>query len=232
MITLYRGFPVCGRWGVVDSLISVSAFHSFLFLCLANMRGLAVLSVSTIVALCVRVSVASGRGVLVLQESVVNCGSSVRVTRSIRVGPVARVTGITKVNSRCLRRCKGCGTGVSVSVVSGDAGGNGLVLIATVAPAPTNRNGAAAAVNLTSNVGGVNGGIVITLHRPSLNPIFNVGNNTTNNNCTRMIPVRSVGLRFANSFRTVNTTGGLLTTVVTGRVCRNGTLGVSPHEVA
>lgn len=167
------------------------------------------------------------------EGAVVKFGSSVRVTRRYRVLPVARVTRGTNVSSGCLRRCKGCGTGVSCGLLGRDSGGSkGLVLIATVGPAPTKRNGAAAAMNLTSNVRELNGDIVMTLHRPSLKPMFNMGNNTTNNKCTRIIPVRSVGLRFANSFRTVNTTGGLLTTVVSGRVFRNGTLGVSPHGVA
>lgn len=159
--------------------------------------------------------------------------ASVRVTGRTSVGPVSSVTRGLNVDTSRLRFCNGCGTGLPLSLLGGCRGGrsNGLVLMATVGPAPTNRKGAAIAMNLNRTVGHVNGGTMVTLHRPSVNPIFKVGNNTTNNNCTRMVPVRSVGLRFANSVRTVATTGGLLYTVVSGRVRRKGRLHVSPEEV-
>lgn len=105
------------------------------------------------------------------------------------------------------------------------------MLMATVGPAPTKRNGAAASMNLKRTFTGLKGGTVVTLHRPSLKPYFKVGNKTTNNNCTRIIPVRSLGLRFAKSFRTVASTGGLLTTVLSGRVRRKGALNVSPERI-
>lgn len=120
-----------------------------------------------------------------------------------------------------MRGCNHCVTGVPRCLVSRRGmGGDGLVLIATVATAGTNVNGAAISVNLTLKLGGVNGGTVITLHRPSLKPYFKVGKNTTKNNCTRMLPVRGVGLRFANSFRTVASTRGVVSTLLSGCLCR------------
>lgn len=156
--------------------------------------------------------------------------ASVRVTGSMGLHPVGRITTRLKVRRSRMRGCNHCVTGVAASGVSaGGFGGRRLVLIATVDPAGTNGNGAAMSMNLTLNVRGVNGGTIITLHRPSLKPYFNVGNNTTNNNCTRMLPVSGVGLRFANSFRTVARTGGVVTTLLSGchfrRRTRNFGLG-------
>lgn len=158
---------------------------------------------------------------------------SVRVTHGSSVGGVARITSSVNVSRGRLRLCNGCGTGLSSSLLGElrGRGSNGLVLIATIGPAPTKRNGAAIAMKLNRTVGGVKGGTIVTLHRPSLNPMFNVGNKTTNNNCDRIIPVRRVGLRFANSVRTVADTGGLVYTVLSGDVRRKGRLSVSPHAV-
>lgn len=165
---------------------------------------------------------------------IVILGASVRVTRTGRVLPVGRMTTALSLARSSLGLCNGCGTGISVGGVGSldRRTSNGLVLIATVGPAPTNRNGSAMAINLNSTLAHVNGGTVVTVHRPSLKPAVNIGNKTTNNNCTRIRPVRSVGLRFANSVRTVATAGGALSTLVSGRVRRNGALGVSRHQVA
>ncbi len=144
-----------------------------------------------------------------------------RVTHRYQLVPVRRITGGIGVPSRRLRRCNGFVTGMPRGLVSrAGMGGDGLVLMATVAPAGTKVNGAAISVNLTLKLDELKGGGVITLHRPSLNPYFNVGNKTTNNNCTRILPVRGVGLRFANSFRTVASTRGVVTTLLSGCVCR------------
>ncbi len=144
--------------------------------------------------------------------------------------PVDRVTTGVSVPVSLLRPCNGCVTGIPCAMVSrSHIQRRRLVLIATVAPAGTNVNGAAISVNLTLNLGGLKRGTILTLHRPSLKPYFNVGNNTTNNNCTRILPVSGVGLRFANSFRTVASTRGVVATLVSGCVCRrhsrNFTLG-------
>lgn len=151
-------------------------------------------------------------------------GSSVRVTHDVRLGGVGRITRDISVPHSRMRGCNHCVTGVPARLVSRRGiGGDGLVLIATVATAGTNVNGAAISVKLTLKLGGVNGGTVITLHRPSLNPYFNVGNNTTNKKCTRILPVRGVGLRFANSFRTVASTRGVVSTLLSGCLCRRRT---------
>lgn len=148
-------------------------------------------------------------------------GSSVRVTERISLHGVGRVTAKLNVPHRRIRGCNECVTGVPVRLVSRrGVERRGLVLIATVAPAGTNVNGAAISVKLTLKLGGVNGGTIITLHRPSLNPYFNVGNKTTKNKCSRILPVRGVGLRFAKSFRTIASTRGVVATLLSGCVCR------------
>lgn len=148
-------------------------------------------------------------------------GASVRVTHDVRLIGVGRITERANVPMRRVDGCKHCVTGISRDRV-GRRGirRDGLVLIATVAPAGTNVNGAAISVKLTLKLGGVKGGAVITLHRPSLNPYFKVGKKTTKKKCTRILPVSGVGLRFANSFRTVASTRGVVSTLLSGCLCR------------
>ncbi len=147
--------------------------------------------------------------------------ASVRVTHDVRVGPVKRITRVVKIPRSEVRPCKERVTGLPLSLVSrGGVTGDELVLIASVSSAGAKVKGAAISINLSLKLGGVKGGTIATLERPSLNPYFKVGNNTTNNKCTRILPVRGVGLRFANSFRTVASTGGVVSTLLSGCVCR------------